>query len=300
MTNNNGGYTDDEMSVLTDEERKALGALGALDADEADEARAEQPDTQAQADTGATAGDKAEKDGSTATMPNNGVHGGKDEAGAQQGQTLASPAQTGAFPQFTAPQDADATLADIRGKVDTLDQAFDDGEITAAEHRAQTRALVDAERQIREEMLMAQMSEKARLQAYQNTVQTFLATNPEYEPGSQKYHLLDAELRRRQNEAANAGRDPLEPSLIEQAHGSLTALFSGAPTQPIQSTVSKAQTPQPRRDLPPSIATLPAADMQSVTEGAFSGLARLNGEDFEAAFAKLSDTQREQFLAHAN
>jgi hypothetical protein len=291
MTTDKGGYTENELSVLTAEERAALDTM----------------DDEANADDGGDAdpeGDAAAQDKSAATEGDAGTETNDGDTKEQDAKPDPSAAKaTPNFPSFAAPANAEATLNDIQSKVDRLDEAFDLGEITAAEHRAQTRELAAEERSIRDSLLMAQMSEQAKMQAYQATVGTFLATHTEYEPGSQMYHFLDTELRRLQNKAITEGRDGLDPALITEAHQSLRALIANSerttPAEPAAKDAAKPQVP-PRRELPPSLGAIPAADMQNVTDGVFAAMQKLDGLEYEAAFARLSDAQRDAYLSRAN
>jgi hypothetical protein len=282
---------DADLDVLTPEEREALAHL---------EADSGNPATPSDADdaTGAVTG------AASATL----------EAETSQDQPVAStiaapPAQADAaaaappaFPRFEAPKDAEATLSALSKQLADLDTAFDEGELTAAEFRVQTRALQDQERAIREQILMANMSEQARRQSYDTAVQSFLATNAQYQQGSQMFALLDAELRRIQTEAMAKGFDPLDPSLIHHAHASLQTLFgnaAGAAANP----PAPPQTPVPpgaQRNLPPAFHSIPATATQDIADPVVSGLARLSGEDFEQAFARLPEATRQQFLARMN
>lgn len=291
--------------VLTEEERQALAHLDA-DSDEAaaasDAGAAEQkPDNAAPAGQQQDQTTQEQPDAQKSAAP-----AAQAEAAAEQTGTDEEKPQAAApaFPRFDAPKDAQAQLSELSKRMDDLDTDFDNGELTAAEFRAQTRALQDQERTLREQMLMANMSEQARKQTYQTSVQSFLSSHAEYQEGSQMFSLLDAELRRIQTAAPGKGIDPLDPSLIHQAHASLQALFgksTGAPVSPT-TPAAQQQTQQqvPQRELPPAFHSVPATATQDIGDPVVNGLSRLDGEEFEAAFARLPEATREQFLARMN
>lgn len=110
---------------------------------------------------------------------------------------------------------------------------------------------------------------------------------------SMLYSLLDAEVRRLQGSVAN----PLNPDLLAKAHARIAADIEKAygvkpaakPEQPKKAAAAQAQARRPAP--PPSLASVPAADIEDTDDGGeFSALDRLADRDrlgYEKALADL-------------
>lgn len=128
------------------------------------------------------------------------------------------------------------------------------------------------------------------------TVKSFLADKPEYKPGSLRHQMLDQEVRRLQTEALENGRSNFDPTILANAHKKIVDELGAAPgaKQPAPTN------PPPKKELPPSLSGLPAADMTETTDNShFAVLDRLatsSPEKFEAEMAKMSVAERERYL----
>ncbi len=284
--------TEEDLAMLTDEERAAL--LDEEDADdEGDEGEGDEEDDGGEA--GAEAGE-AEEDApgedaddqanSSAEADASGVD--KAAAGGDAVPEAKQPAPS-QFPQFEAPADAESKLKEFETRLDELADKFDAGELTAREYREQSRTIQSEERELREAVLKASLSAEATRVAWETGVEAFLSEHKQYEPGSQLFRLLDAEVRHLQASADNQ----FDPRILKQAHENLAKVIGSAQAQP---PAKQAKGERQKRELPPTLAHLPAADLEDAGEGEFAHLDRLDGTALEEALARMPEAQRERYL----
>lgn len=288
-------YSDEDLALLTEEERAALVEDDDDDGPTPDAGEQDGTEDGAKDGTASDPGDGAAEE--SAAAEDEPAAPAADQAAAAAAEKPAAPAADpgaqpastpAAFPLFEPPADAQAKLEDLSRQQDELAQRFDEGEITATELHQQSRALAEQEREIRDGLLLARISSETQMRTWEAHVTGFLAAHNQYAPGSQMFHLLDAEVRRLQEQQPDAQHDP---AILAQAHEGLQALFAA---QPAQAAAAPAVPPRPA--LPPTLAHLPAADITGA-EGEFAGLDRLSGEAYEEALASLTDAQRERYLA---
>lgn len=262
-------FSDDELEMLTDEEREGLLDEDLVDdepGDEVDEPEIKEP-----------AADKTAEVDPPATT-----------------KVAAAPQS---FPTFTAPADAKEKLAEIERKRDELAQKVDEGELTTIEFRQQDKALAAEERSLNEQVFKATLSAEANAASWvDNAVRPFLDQNPQYAPGTPLYRALDEQLKALQTQALLDGKSQYDPSLLETAHAEL-AKAMGVPATP-----KPAPSEQQKRELPPTLGGVPAASITDADTdgGKFAYLDRLAEKDrlaFEDALAKLSDDDRDAYLA---
>lgn len=207
-----------------------------------------------------------------------------------------------AFPKFEAPADSKEKLTAIEAQIDALATKFDDGELTAAEYRAQTKPLESEARKIERLVERAELSRDVSVETWtESTVPAFFVKHTQYAPGTPLYANLDFEVRQIQAESKN----PFDPAILERAHKVLQDKARAALGLPPEDANKPAPKPAPvaRRDLPPSLAGMPAADItETLDNSEFAHLDRLQakgGTAFEDALAKLNDDQMARYLASA-
>lgn len=296
--------TDKEFDDgLTDEERAALAEDEGETTDEG--AGDDQDDAQA-GDDGAD-GDAGDGDDANA---------GEDAAEAaddtqQAGDDAAAAAEPAAAPQQSAPvliaqplEDAQAKLADIATKKTDLVTRFDDGDITTKEYQQELDALNKAEREIEFAIHETKLAEKMEQQRLQNewtaTVNAFIGANDRYDPvkNPRMYQMLDMEVR------AVAGTEEAKTmtgaQILRKAHENLVEAFGFADEQKQTPAQQQGKKTAAKPALPPSLDKVPAADTPDMSQGRFAGLDRLaqtNPIAYEEALMKLSDSEREAYLA---
>jgi hypothetical protein len=294
------GYTDEELENLTPEEREGLedetlvddppeGEDGEQDANEEADAAAAAA-AAAAAELAAKKDDGGEDDDADAAAAAAAAAKPATPASADVQPAPVAPAPTAsALPHYKAPENAAARLAEIEAQKDALAAKFDDGELTAAEMRAQLKPLEDQRDDIRAQQLKAELSADSQIAAWRNAVvPTFLAAHPEYKPGSIRFNALDAEVRALQA----SGNDQFDPAILAKAHERIIAELGAAP-----GSTTPAPAAKPNRNLPPTIHNLPAADIETTENGQFAALDRLTGEAFEAALSRMSEADQAAYLA---
>ena len=312
-------YSDDELAELTDEERAGLAELlseaKAEDADEADEGYgdAEEADEESEADDGD--GDADDVTGEDADEDEEEPSAAADEdAGEPEADEDEGDAPAPVRPAFVADPDIKDKIADIDKQLDDLAAKFDEGDLTAKELRAQSRALEDQRQELREQIIRADVARDAAVQTWRGHVGQFIAENPAYKPGTDAFAMLDDEVKRLQVRTEN----PFDPALLKKAHQSLVAkaralLGQSGNDDPAQKADDKkkaaAETKKPGSrqpksaigEIPQTLAQVPASDTVEVDDGGkFGYLDRLSNSDpvkYEAALARLSQAERDAYLA---
>lgn len=313
----NEKFTDEELELLTDEEREGL-----LDTSVTDDPVEDGDDAEAGAAAAAAEGDNAaaeageggqgegdEDEPAVAAAPDAGGEGKPDAAAAaaEPGEDdRAGAAPTPGMPQWQAPENAEQRLAEIETEKDELARKFDEGELTGQEFRAQMKPLDKEEREIEQARFKASIStETVQHQWFNVTVPAFIADHPEYGEGSPLHGALDAEVRKLQTEASKAGRSQLDGAILDQAHRNVQSGIRKAlglpPLDERKPVPDPATGKAAKRELPPSLNSLPADDFTDPDDGGkYAYLDRLADSDpmaFEDALAKLPEAEREAYLA---
>lgn len=322
--------TAEELAAITEAEKEEAAELKAntedaakieAEAAGADEAAAK---TKAEADekakTDADAKAKADADAKAAA---DAAAKAKDEAEGKTADAAAAETETEteaeaeqpraprqAIPDWQAPKDAAAKIAEIAAARDALAEKFDAGELTAKDLLAQTRTLDSQERQIERASDRAEMAtEMVQAVWVQSTVPAFLNANAHYRDNPTLHGMLDTEVRRMQVAASQAGKDPLDPSILTEADKAIKASLAALGVAPAET--DKAKTDDPEKPaggkkptasakplIPPTLGAVPAADITG-TDGKYAALDRLADNDpvaYEDAMAKLSETERNAYL----
>lgn len=274
---------------LTDEERAALEE----DLDEGDDDEASIDDG---ADSDADAGDDADAGETVAAAADDTVQAAADAA---------EPAAATSSPILVvdAPADADAKLKDIATAKDALISQFDDGDITAKEYQQQLDALAKQEREIERAVersaLAAEMEQQRLKNEWAATVNAFIEINDVYNPTTnpRMYRALDQEVR--DVAGSPEAKAMTGAQILAKAHENLAQAFGfEAKKDPPAAKVRRV----PKPDLPPSLGKVPAAETPDVTSGKYGALDRLastNPLAYEEALMKLSDRERDEYLASA-
>jgi len=319
-------FTEEELELLSEEERAGLlededtgdaedaeaGDDAGEAAEEADQseadASAEQPETEEKKAEGKEEDDDTDDDGDDdaadpeAEKKAPASEGEKAEADANadtgadadDGDAPAAPDLTA---RYAPPEGAKERIDAIKSELAALAEKVDDGEITAREYREQSDKLVDERDDLRQKLLRSQIAiDTARDTWSTRTVPTFLAAHPEYKPGSIPYRMLDEEVRRLQTES---GHDT-DPAHLRNAHAAVQKRIKeefgiefGAKPKPKPTPGGKEKQ---RREIPPTLADIPATDIGEADDGEFAHLANLKGEAYESALAKLSPDALDRYL----
>lgn len=312
MARNKHGYTAEELDLLTEEELAGLedesivdeGAnLGADDDDDDEPAAAVEPvDEEPAAPTAQPEKPAAPSDAETPKAPTAAapVASAEEVPADQPAPAAASQPEPRMLPQYQVPADAKDKIKNLDAQLDELAKKFDDGELTATEYRQQMGPLESEKQDLRELLLKQSLSMDSQVATWTNvTVPKFLGDHKEYEPGTPLYNALNDEVKRLQAESDN----PFNAAFLETAHRNVQASIRkslGLPPLPDE-TKKTATAPAAKREIPPTLARLPAADIAEAADGGeFAYLDRLADKDplaYEEALAKLPQDKLDAYLA---
>lgn len=299
-----GKYTSDELELLTEEERAGLiEEQGAPEEVKTDPEAGKEPAVEAVSEA---APEAANAEPEKVEPPAVAAEPAPDEP-----KTEAQPKTP--VPNWTVPADTDAKLQALDAKETEVETKFQAGEVTNAEYREQVRAIDKERRAIEGAKLKAEIAAETKAVVWaQQTVSGFLDAHPIYGQNETLFAALDIEVRKLQASAA----DPFSPSILTKAHAKVQAAFSAigvpkeapvtekakADTKPAPKAPEKQIEVKPRDPVPPSLAKVPAAEVESTDGGKFAYLDRLQASDyeaFEAALSKLSPADHNAYLASA-
>jgi len=284
------GYSDEDLAMLTEEERNGLleGAVTATTDD------AEDDDT-----TTAGAGDDTLAAGAADDESGEGNdEGGDDDTDADAGtqddgkaadsdtttggagdDTLAAGSAEDAGPIEVEIDDLGApvttyNIADAQTKIKTIDEQMDalakqadDGEIDLQTLTARQRELQDQRDDLKADVRYAENHVRDAISTFRSHADAFLAKpeNAPYRSGLFN-KLLDDTVRQVQAVAIENGRNAFDPKIIDKAvaivDGQLATRFGAraAPKDEGGAKPGPKPAPKPQRNLPPNLSAVPAAD----------------------------------------
>lgn len=196
------------------------------------------------------------------------------------------------------PENAEARLSEIATAKEALLTKFDDGDVTAKEFQQQLDALTKQERTIERQQDRAELASQMEQQRLQNdwtaTCNSFVERNAIYKDNPRLYKALDQEVRElaaKPDTAQWSGQ-----KFLDEAHKNLKAAFGFQDSTP----APKKGEPTPRRELPPNLAKVPAADVEDTNGGRFAVLDRMSTTDpvgYEETLNKMSAADRDAYLS---
>lgn len=275
----------DFMEALTDEERAEIEAAGNDETSIEDEGETnEAQETQAAAE------------GSEPTAQS-------EEPDQPQDDDIADPI----LPPLRAkaPDNVDELITRLSQEEEALAQKFDDGDITAREYRDGINKLNDQRDEIkwatREADLANKMQRQAEENAWHRDVKEFMTSTAANITKSRAAMVaFDEVVKKVTADPANlnlSNRAQLEKA-FKLYNDEMTAAFGvHTPPQP-QKPATAPQAPKAQRAIPPTLARVPASDIENVDGSKFANLDRLAATDpvaYEAAVAKMSDAELAQF-----
>lgn len=206
--------------------------------------------------------------------------------------------------------DAKARLDEIGTREAELDEQFDAGAMSAADYRAAARKLSDERDEIRWQQRKAEIDAAAVRQqqelAWYADVNAFLSVHPDVGRSNLRMQAFDASVRQATGDSENAGLTNQE--VLEKAYSrwveelGIEPKSPAAQEKPAAKPSAKPEKDPATRELPPTLAKVPAAEVPATGDGRFAALMRLQQKDpiaYEDAYAKLSDADRDAFLAGA-
>lgn len=287
----NHGMTDEELSMLTEEERAGLeDDDDDGDYDEGDE------DDEHDDDTGA---DDSDDDGQGAGQP--------DDDGQGQGTPAAADEDNAYVPQQHAQgpnvEEINTQLTTLQQERAQLAEMFSDGEYTASEYQDKLDELDRQRDELRWQLRKGELVEDARRTQEANEwfseVGRFLKENPDVQRNKLVLGNFDQCVREVTGDPANASLSNRRQ--LELAHAKWCEAL-GVPAKGKGKRGAPAPAPAlaQRAPLPPNLSRIPAADLTETDDGQYKALDRLMDTDpigFEKRLARMSEAEQDAYLS---
>lgn len=211
------------------------------------------------------------------------------------------------FESPDVPADVDDQIAAAKLAKIKLAEKFDEGEITAVEYAKQTEDINEFQRDLENRKFKAQLAAESQqsreMDSWEDTCNSFLSAHPEISKSKLRYDSFDYAVRLVTGDPANAALNGTQQ--LEKAYQNWVTEL-GIPVEQSTKPESKPADQAPAKPDPtkpkvvPNIGSLPAAQTNDTDDGKFAYLDRLATTDpikFENALAKLSEADRETYLA---
>lgn len=280
------GLSEEDLAMLTEEERAGL-------LDDEDEGEGTDGDDDAgDDDTGADGKADDKGDDSQDAGADSNTQGDGD------GDKLDDPIKPTPLFKAELPADIEAKRTALDTQEDDLVKKFDEGDITFAEYNKELRSLNRERADLDRAELKAELAKEAQQsqveQTWQTTANTFVSEHPLISKNETTWSSFDAIVRRVTADTMQKGEQPSRRDL-EKAYKQWTEDLgiSDAGTQKLQPKQKKQNV------VPPNLGKVPAATANDTDDGKFAHLDRLAESDplaFEAALAKMSDAQRDEYM----
>lgn len=290
------GLSAEDLAMLTEEER-----AGYLE-DEGDGTDGDDQGTDDD-DTGADekADDKGDENGADGEDSQDAGADSNTQGDGKDGESedkLDDPINPTPLFKAELPADIEAKRTALDTQEDDLVKKFDEGDITFAEYNKELRSLNRERADLDRAELKAELAQEAQQsqveQTWQTTANTFVAEHPLISKNETMWNSFDAIVRRVTAETMQKGEQPSRRDL-EKAYKQWT--------EDLGISDAGTQKPQPKQKkqniVPPNLGKVPAATANDTDDGKFAHLDRLAESDplaFEAALAKMSDAQRDEYM----
>ena len=285
------GLSEEDLAMLTEEER--AGMLDDEDEDNGTDGDDQGDDDAGDDDTGADGkADDKDDDSQDAGADSNTQDDGEGEG------ELDDPIKPTPLFKAELPADIEAKRTALDTQEDDLVKKFDDGDITFAEYNKELRSLNRERADLDRAELKAELAQEAQQsqveQTWQTTANTFVAEHPLISKNETTWSSFDAIVRRVTAETMQKGEQPSRRDL-EKAYKQWTEDLGIT-----DAGIQKSQSKQKKQNIvPPNLGKVPAATANDTDDGKFAHLDRLAESDplaFEAALAKMSDAQRDEYM----
>lgn len=284
-------FTQEAWDSLTDAERE--GMLGDESEEEQQQGEGEQQQqVEADAQREADAIAKATADQQPTQEEQ------QEAAPATEEQVLPTSPRPRGVIDATLPEDYDQRVAANEKTLADLDKAYDDGDISHSEWRQQMRKLdresLDLMMLKERAQLAHESSQQALMNHWQGLIQPFLAKHPELGEDEVSMSGFDSYLKQVTGPVMQAGGAPGQAE-IDKAYGLWCKRFNFTPAGEQQAA------PAGKKPItaPPTLGGLPVSNGNSVEDGRWAALDRLEGVAFEEALAKLSPSELDEYSKRA-
>ena len=285
-------FTQEAWDSLTDAEREGmLGDESEEEQQQSEEQQQQQVEADAQREADAISKATADQQATQEEQQ-------AEAAPATEEQVLPTTPRPRGVIDATLPDDYDQRIATNEKALADLDKAYDDGDISHSEWREQLRKL-DRESRELERMkdraeLARESSQQALMNHWQGLIQPFLARHPELGEDDVSMSGFDSYLKQVTGPVMQAGGAPGQAE-IDKAYGLWCKRFNFTPAGEQQAA------PADKKPItaPPTLGGLPVSNGNSVEDGRWAALDRLEGVAFEEALAKLSPSELEEYSKRA-
>lgn len=319
---NKYGFTEEELALLTEEERLGLEDDDLVDEGEADDSDKPEDDDKATGDDAGT-DDTDDKDGDDdADADADGDDDGDDDKDTKDTKKPESDNDDDAGDSGDDPKtdekpkpqrkptpliqaeeitDYDDQVKDIKDQKRELAQKFDDGELSTVEYQEQLDALQEKQFELRlkhdRAELSKQTSQAQELEQWNNDCMDFLEQHSEITASQLKTSSFNEVVKWVTSQEAAQGMTNQEQlaKSYEIWCEQLGIEPQGAKPEP--KAVHKAEPKAQNKNLPPNLSKMPAAEAETTDDGKFAYLDSLDGVEYERALAKLSPAEQEQYLS---
>jgi hypothetical protein len=318
------GIDGDDLDDEGDEEEGDEGAEGDQGADDgADDGEGGEDDGEEAGDEDGGEGDAGDDAGDDEGDDEAGDTGGDesadqgDDAGDEadeDGEDDALDFTRSVLPnEWQVPADSEDKIKGLNEQAIELADKFDSGDLTAREYHTQREAIDEQRTTLRSQINDAQKAWGKALNDWSNkTVKAFLRENPQYGAENPTLNrVLDGEVRALQLNTP----DPFNPRILREAHANIQkAMGKTVAAEPAPARQAGQQTgkngkngktkppvvPGKRPQVPPTLARMPADEIEDTSGGKYARLDRLSAKsphDFEVALSKMSPADRDEYLA---
>ena len=300
---NTENMSDEDLSLLTDEERAGLEDESDDDSDDAGEVGDAGDDGAGDLDVAAAPGADAPAAAADASQNQAGQAAGRDDGKDDDDDEPAPAAPAG---DRLDPKAVQTQLDEIQSEKDKLAEQLDDGEITTKEYTEAVDKLNDQKNEVANKLARQEEQDNAIVTAWNRDVDKFLSKHPTLKASEAQLVSFDSVVRRVTGDQANASLSNRKQ--LEKAHEIWRAEM-GFKDEPAASekkageTGKAAKPPKPKTELPPTLHNVPAADIEVGDDGKYSYLDSLlnagKSIEYEDALAKLSEADQQDYLSRA-
>lgn len=284
------GMSELELSILTDDERRALE-----DEDTPEEAAA-RAKTNAVDDAAAPTAVAPATSGDAQV-----IETPPPAASSPPTQDAAAPATEEAPPATPDPFVARMPVGeavDYDAKLGELSKRFEDGEVSTADYNKEMAALIEARTTAK---MAAQFNASLEEQLWQRGQDEFFGRHEQYTKSKALYGALSAEVSGIETERAEKKLPPLSAgALLEQAHKNVMREFGQVPPAAQPRAPSRAGHAPDLASVPITLGGIPPADEAETGADRFAALDKLadtNLEEYERQLAKLSPEDLDAYLS---
>ena len=284
-------FTQEAWDSLTDAEREGmLGDESEEEQQQGEEEQQQQVEADAQREADAIAKATADQQPTQEEQ--------QEAAPATEEQALPTTPRPRGVIDATLPEDYDQRVAANEKALSDLDKAYDDGDISHSEWRQQMRKLdresLDLMMLKERAQLAHESSQQALMNHWQGLIQPFLAKHPELGEDEVSMSGFDSYLKQVTGPVMQAGGAPGQAE-IDKAYGLWCKRFNFTPAGEQQ------EAPAGKKPItaPPTLGGLPVSNGNSVEDGRWAALDRLDGVAFEEALAKLSPSELDEYSKRA-